>query len=269
MCISELHLKLPSPDQSCLFYSLSDRYRIWTGDVHSSFPIFPFLNLRKGPREKYLNIHDVMPEIFLALPPQAPCFRCWVLLKEEQSPDPAEMEMAEFGKLSARAMCCIVAPVEGVWGAAGPLSRQGSPTTWVWAQTGRALWQPCPGAPLAKTQHRDAHRDAHRAMAAFLAKPICSTRANLKRRDSLRVQVIRAQAPGMKSQAHEFAQWFWCKKSNNKEVHQEVRPGWSYFVDLFRCVDKRLHLNHPLEWGVEALLAPRTADHYLYFWCSD
>lgn len=77
----------------------------------------------KGPKEKYLNIHIIAPEIFLALPRQAPCFRRQVLLKEEQSlgvgTHLAEMEMAGFSKNSARAMRCMEAPVEGVWMAAG------------------------------------------------------------------------------------------------------------------------------------------------------
>jgi len=52
-----------------------------------------------------------------------------VLLKEKQSlgigTHPAEVEMAELGRLSARTMCWVVAPAEGVWGAAGSPGQAG------------------------------------------------------------------------------------------------------------------------------------------------
>lgn len=52
-----------------------------------------------------------------------------MLLEEEKSLGvgtyPVEMEVAEFGKFSARAMCWMVALVEGVWGAAGAPGQAG------------------------------------------------------------------------------------------------------------------------------------------------
>lgn len=63
-----------------------------------AFQFFPLWSYIWEPKENYFNIHIIVPEIFLVLPQQAPCFRHEVLLKEEQSlgvgTHLAEMEVA-------------------------------------------------------------------------------------------------------------------------------------------------------------------------------
>lgn len=110
--------------------------------------------------------------------------------------------MAEFSEHSAGAMSCVLAPVEGLWGLQGPLGRQGHPITWGRVQTEVSAVRALTWAPTAKPQHGDVHG----AVAASFGKPVCSSGADLERRDFLLIQSIRAQAPGRKSQAYKFAQ---------------------------------------------------------------